>query len=383
MQRNANGDGCISKRKDGRYQSCIMIDGVRKTFYGHSEKDVRQKLKAYQAQMLMGMRENDVYTFDEYVRYWFENVKKIELKPGSYDRLMRTYEQYLKEPIGKKKIKNLNSKELQSLIGKYTQNYSFSTVKKIYGLVKACLTYAVKSRDLSYNVMDAVVMPRESACGKKTKEITIPSEEDLQKLFSEGRKQRGNGSYVYNQNYVDAYEFISNTGLRVGELLALSNDMIDLERGEIHVNGSVSEIISREKGSEGHYKRIITEPKTNNGKRVLPLNKSAIEAIKRIQTRNDSIPESENYLILNSKGKLASCHDLQRTLQNICKKAEIKPFGLHTLRHYFASRFLGHGGDAFILSKYLGHANPSITLRIYAHMTREHNDELRRIIDLI
>ncbi|MCR5432364.1 MAG: site-specific integrase [Lachnospiraceae bacterium] len=388
MVHRAKGEGCIAKRSDGRYQSSIQVDGYRKTFYGRTEREVKDKLKYYQAQTIMGLTERESsYTVDQYVNWWLNNVKKIELKPSSYDRLIRTYEQYLKAPIGKRKINNLRSNELQELVNIYTSKYSFSTVKKIHGFLKACLSYAVKIRDLSYNPMDAVVMPRESACGKKTKEISIPSEEEWNKFIAESTKRYAkNGSFIYNQTYVDTYVLISNTGLRIGEALALSRGKIDLERGEIQVDGSVSEVISREKGSEGHYKRIITEPKTANGKRVLALNKAAIEAIKRIQERNESIADSEekeNFLILNSKGKPASCHDLQRTLQKICKKAGINPFGLHALRHYFASKFLAHGGDAVILSKYLGHANPTITLRIYAHLTRKHNDELKRVIELI
>ena len=113
------------------------------------------------------------------------------------------------------------------------------------------------------------------------------------------------------------------------------------------------------------------------------LNKAALGAIKRIQERNKDIPGAGEYLILNTKGELATYHDLQRTMKKIYEKAGIRPFGIHTLRHYFASRFLGCGGDAFILSKYLGHSSPSITLKIYAHMTKAHEAELKRIINCL
>ena len=84
MVHRAKGEGCIAKRSDGRYQSSIQVDGYRKTFYGRTEREVKDKLKYYQAQAIMGLTEREsFYTVDEYVNYWLNNVKKIELKPGS------------------------------------------------------------------------------------------------------------------------------------------------------------------------------------------------------------------------------------------------------------------------------------------------------------
>ncbi|MEV4160784.1 tyrosine-type recombinase/integrase [Nonomuraea dietziae] len=55
--------------------------------------------------------------------------------------------------------------------------------------------------------------------------------------------------------------------------------------------------------------------------------------------------------------------------------------GTHQLRHYFASVTLAGGVTIKDLSEYLGHADPALTLRVYAHMLPSSHDRVREAID--
>ncbi len=83
----------------------------------------------------------------------------------------------------------------------------------------------------------------------------------------------------------------------------------------------------------------------------------------------------------NNYGRLPSIHDMERVLIRLCERAGVRKIGLHSLRHYFASRYLAKGGDIVALSKHLGHSNPSTTMRIYVHQTAEQERLLRDVLN--
>ena len=366
--RAVNGAGSIFIMKDGTYRGKVQIDNIPKYFRGKSKKEVHDKMQEYQFKARFGMVTPDVVTFDRFFRNWLESVKKYQLKESSFDRLERTYESYIKSEIGSRYISDINAPMLQALINKYTERFSYSTVKKIYEAVKSCLEYAVRIEQLLKNPMNAVVMPRRENCARPTKEIFIPTEEEVTKLFEAGEARCGTGKYIFNQSYVDFLRILSGTGMRVGEGLALKNENIDLEHGYIYIKETVSEVINRDENGN-KTKIIYTPPKTKNGIRRIRISEKTKETIIRIQERNKSKGFTCERLICTDADSSPNVHIIERVLSRLCERAGIRKFGLHTLRHYFASRYLEKGGDFVALSKHLGHANVSITLRTYIHTT--------------
>ncbi len=374
MKRRENGEGNINKLKDGTYKINVRYHGTRKSFYGRTEREVKEKFKKFQAACYFGLNPTD-YTVSEAIEIWLETVKRMTLKPSSYDRLERTYELFIKEKIGNIPLKALTTADCQKLINEHVSDLSYSTTKKLYQLLKASCRYFFQTGDIAKNPMDLVVMPREAAFAKKTKEIIIPTEEEMKALLEAAECRLPNGKLLYNPVFVEAIKILSNTGMRIGELLALDpRQDISLEQATIRINKSVSEIKNRHSETDDHkIRRVVTDPKTKNGKRVLHVNSRAVEAIKTILELNHSRGFGDESLILNSRGNLASVHDIQRTLSVICKKAGIRHFSPHELRHYFASKCIANNMDILALSKYLGHANTTITLNTYAHLMDKQN----------
>ena len=143
----------------------------------------------------------------------------------------------------------------------------------------------------------------------------------------------------------------------------------------VKIDESVSEVINRSKKADGSkkIKRITKTTKTKSGSRVIHLNSEAISVLRTIQNNNTSRGITSDSVVCNSKGEPTTYHDLERTLGRICKKAGVDPFGLHVLRHYFASRCIANGVDILALSKHLGHSKPSITMNVYAHLLPKQN----------
>ena len=361
-----------------------MVDGVRKYFYSNSEKKVRIKLKEYQVDASRGIKGCRV-RFGKYFENWLVTTKKRKLKPTSYDRLERTYNYYLRDELGRIPLEELSTQRCQEVINRAADRLSYSTVKKIYEALNACLSYAVAVGDLQRNPMKAVEMPREDAAANQTKEVMIPTVEEMRHLFEVAKETYGNGRPIYNQTYVDAFRLICETGLRIGELLALKWENVSLDKATAQIVSSVSEVINRERGNTEdntkHLKRIVTDTKTKSGMRTIYLNTEAICILKGIRERTKNQGFDSEYVLCNSKGKPAVYHELQRTLASLCRKAGMKPFGLHTLRHYFASRCLAEGAEPLALSKYLGHSKPSITMNVYAHLMPKQNDVFKAVLE--
>lgn len=381
---NKRYEGSISIRPNGLYQASVMVGGVRKFLYARTEDEVRLKMKSYIVDATRGMLESRT-RFGKYFNDWLVNTKKRRLKPTSYDRLERTYKYYIKDELENIPLDEVTTQKCQMIVNKASDKVAYSTVKKVFEAMNACLSYAVKVGDLQRNPMTAVEMPREDATAIPTKETIIPTVEEMKHLLEVGRETYGNGRPIFNQNYVDAYRFICETGLRIGELLALKWKKISFEKETARIDASVCEVINRDFAKSDknakHLKRLVTDTKTKSGTRTIHLNKEALEILSSLKARNKEQGISSEYIFCNSKGNPASYHEMQRTLARICVKAGMDPFGLHTLRHYFASRCLADGAEPLALSKHLGHSKPSITMNIYAHLMPKQNAEFNAVLE--
>ena len=141
-----------------------------------------------------------------------------------------------------------------------------------------------------------------------------------------------------------------NTGLRFGELIAVSWENINFNSQIL----TVSSAISRGK---------LGSPK-NNKARNIPLNRAAIEMLKRRKTTSDK----NNLVFPNSIGKYLIQEGCRKLLHKLCQKAGLRKIGWHTLRHTFASHLAENGVPMRSIQELLGHSDTSTTMR-YAHLS--------------
>ena len=115
----------------------------------------------------------------------------------------------------------------------------------------------------------------------------------------------------------------------------------------------------------------IDTPKTDNAYRIVPIPKQLMVKLKEV--KKHSVGE----YVVDGKTKYgAEVRSYQRTFESILKRLEIAHKGFHALRHTFATRALEVGMDVKTLSEILGHGNPMITLKRYAHSMLEHKIEM-------
>ena len=81
--------------------------------------------------------------------------------------------------------------------------------------------------------------------------------------------------------------------------------------------------------------------------------------------------EFSNHIFLNRNGKLIPNSNYDIYLERLCAKADIEKISMHTLRHTFATRCIESGMKPKTLQKILGHANISMTMDLYVHVTED------------
>lgn len=149
-----------------------------------------------------------------------------------------------------------------------------------------------------------------------------------------------------------AFKILFWTGIRRGELLALTFNDVDLENNLISINKTFTIL-------EG--KDIINSPKTPKSKRVISISQSLSDDIKKYINSLYSYKSSDRIFTL-------SLSYLSREITRVCKKSKVKPIRVHDLRHSHASLLIELGFSPLLISERLGHEKIQTTLDTYSHL---------------
>ena len=306
-------------------------------------------------------------TLNELANEYFEHIKK-SLKPSTIRKNTDNYNLHIRPIIGTKKIYNLSTKDIlefhdylnkkentiKSENNKRNSNkYNLSTTFKqsIHVTLSSILSFGTKYYGLKTNVASIVGNFRK-AKGSDKQELNFLTEKEFEKFIY----------YESNNIYKDFFTLLFYTGMRRGELLALTSNDINFKENEIYINKS----INPKNGM------IATDPKTNKSNRKIKMVKIARKILFKYKDIDG---------IIFGLKKITPT-TLQRKCDNNCKCANIdKNIRIHDFRHSFASMCIFKGIPIEIISEYLGHESISTTLNTYAHLYPNSQDKLVEILD--
>lgn len=343
--RRQKGSGTIEKKPNGKYLGKLRVSGYDTFYYtGKTEKEVQKKLNQFKS---MTEREEIIprkQTVNSYIKNWLMTVKKPTMKPASFDRLERTFEKQIENTrVGRSQLGTLTTLEIQTLLNSYARTLSYSTIKKVYGLLNNCFRYAVAVRDIPHNPVDGVFLPKEENLAIQTKTIQIMADSDLQRLEAAMNPTYSNGLPRYR--YAAAYVLIANTGLRSGEALALTWDKVDFSSRTITISQNASRIKRRENEILAGSEQIITTTKTKSGIRKIPINEKALTALNQLKKAQKEQNIQTDFVIATSKGNMVVQNSFYRIFQNLQKTLGITPVTVHALRHPYVKHKLKNLSD--------------------------------------
>ena len=304
--------------------------------------------------------------YKDWLWYWIQK-KKDYIKESTYSNYSNIISNHIIPELGNIKLSNLHNKLIQEyLINKYKTGrldgnggLSYKTIRDIIAVVKSSLKYAIKEEMIN-NINLDFTYPK---IGNKDK-IYIMPKKDQERLITYIKQNKDTRSL--------GILLALYSGIRIGELCALQWKDIDFKNNILHINKTLQRIYIKD-NKESVSKIIITNPKTHNAERDIPLNKGFAHILKKHQT------ESNNYILSNCD-KWIEPRTYRRYFKKCLDKAKIGQINFHGLRHTFATNCIKLGVDYKTVSELLGHANVNITLNLYVHPQMS---QKKKCIDLI
>lgn len=367
----SKGQGSIYQRSNGLYVGTIVKNGIKKTFSSMDKNIVELKLLEFSK--LSDSGNTNFTKFSVYVNDYLYTFKYKHIKDSSFDRLESVYRNHIHNTsIGNMSLCELDDIIIQKYINeKVASGLSLSSVKKIFELIRSILYYAYRKGDITVDYGSLIKLPSFNNF-KDVKHIEVYSLEECSKLtdyvLNEYYTSKRNSRFL---RYAPVYIIMLHTGIRTGELLALTWSDVDFENRIIHVSSSVSLIKNRNADVETKNISVISSVKTSASKRNIPMNDMVIHCIKELGSRYSDYDCLCDYLVCNLSNGFIKLRSFESKFKRICEKCNVKYKGVHALRHTFASNLINNGVSPKVVSRLLGHTNVVFTLNRYVHENEE------------
>ncbi len=354
-----------------------------KDIYGTSIKELENKIKAARRELDYNIINNKEY-FETFFLNWLFEVRFLKLKSATKEKYEGIYRNYIKNSdLSKIKMKDLKAKDIQVYYNKLFNNgKSANCVKMLNKLVGACVRYAYDNDIIIKDFSRSIVLPKEDEKSKLDKKNTVnPFTLDEQKQFIKAIK---------GHNYEMLFLTALNSGMRQGELLALTWNDINFKHNYIKVNKNLSIVNDVTKEGRGVALLEVQTPKTKNGIRVINIPELLTKQLKQYKTNQSkyrvklgNLYENNNLVFCDNFGRYLDRRYLLDIYKKVLKDNDIKLRKFHDLRHTYATRLFELGENPKTVQELLGHSSLSITLDTYTHVLDDmKNKAISKLNDL-
>ena len=293
---------------------------------------------------------NDQKQISEVIELWKTN-KKQYVKKSSFSAYTLLVENHLLPTFGNKY--NIEETEVQAFVfQKLEAGLSQKTIKDILIVLKMILKFGAKHKWLIYTPFD-IQFPTE----REKHNIEVLTKTDQRKIMNYIQEHftfRNLGVYI-----------CLSSGMRIGEVCALTWEDIDTDNGVISVNRTIQRIYVIEDGNR-KTELILDTPKTKNSIREIPISKDLLRILKPFKKI-----VNPSFFVLTNDAKPTEPRTYRSYYKNLMRELKMPELKFHGLRHSFATRCIESNCDYKTVSVLLGHSNISTTLNLYVHPNME------------
>lgn len=330
----------------------------RVTFFGHTQREVREKLAEAQRRHDSGVPVRDSRTpLSVYVDHWMATTldasdRKRSTK-ATYRALLNTH--VVTDSMALRPLGRIGPTDIESFVIRMRdKGLADSTIRQIHIVIRQVLATAVRDHLISANPAAQVRRP-----ALRTKEADSLTPGQVALLLKSASGSR----------YEPLMRLLVSTGLRKGEALALHWSDVDLENGYLSVRATLSR-------SEGRLQ--LDAPKTERSRRTIPISAPTVLALRELRAaqaeeRGQLGPNwtAGDLVFTSEAGAPVDPRNALRAVKVAARKAGLPSIGVHTLRHSAASAMLEAGVPLHTVSEILGHASIQVTGDIYGHVSTE------------
>jgi integrase len=362
--KRGNGEGSKPyKRKDGRWCCRYTIQTAggakRRAVYGWTRAEAASKLAKAIAERDGGSPiafDPEKQTVGEYLDRWLESVKS-SISERTYRRYELTVRCHLTPSSGAVVLQKLTPGHVEGLKGALLKSLAPTTLNKSLAILSQAL-----NRAISWELLARNPVSRTSRVKETNGRARSLSEAQAAVLVA----------YVAGTRREALYHVACKLGLRQGELLALRWSDVDLEAGRLTVERSVDTNVTPAR---------FGPTKTGEGRTIKLRSKvvAALEAHRKLQLEERMAApqgtwEDNDLIFPKPNGKVSVHSRLSWQLHKDLEAAGIPDAHFHILRHTAGTLMVRSGVPIRVVADVLGHADPAITLRRYAHVLTDMQD---------
>ncbi len=367
MAKNTYGNGSIyySESKEkwvGQIKVGIKTDGKvnRRTVYGKTKKEVKEKIKRIQAEVITGVyKQPSELTIPDLANSINDNKKALnQISDTAHSRNKETIKIIENDPIALIPIQKINEVMLNQFLAKQV-HYSNSVIGKIYSMCNRAFKKAISMDIISKNPLEEIKTPKSTKMTKKIKALTIQQQKKFINAINEDNKEP----------YRTMLLLELFTGMRMGEICALSPR-------SVYFNHSLIEV-TRTMTRDAEYKTTLNnKTKTYAGLRRIKVDKSVMVLLKSYTDNYFTV--NEYNLLFTKHGKMINTNQVNSYYKRLIERYniadDVKKCNQHQLRHTYATRSIESGMPAKVLQYRLGHSDITITLNTYCDVFSEYED---------
>lgn len=375
--RRGHGEGSVYWREDRQRYVVELdlgyVDGRRKrpvrTF--KTEKEAIRYLTQARQKLATGEPLADARVrFGDFLDHWLEQVvEPSKRKPATKASYRDNIALHIKPGLGHFRLADLRHEHVLAFLnGKRDKGYSASTMRTFLVIIRQVLDHAVVLERVGRNVAAKVKVP-EALHG--TRVIAAWTQDDGHRLLTAARETRFYALYV----------LLAMVGLRRGEVLALSWQDVDLDKGVLRVERQVQRV-------RGVPELIVGSPKSKSSRRAVSLPPYCLTVLhehreRQAKERDAAGPEWHDLDLVfpTTHGSYVEPRYLNRHLQALCRRAGLDPAGVHVLRHTAATMAYALGVDWRQIQDMLGHSQLGTTMNLYVDEVPRLQQEAARRID--
>lgn len=393
MGRNAKGAGTIrevTKIKNGKKytwwegQVTIGTDPgsgkqKRKTFTGKSQKEVLKKMQAVSNSVNEGTYfEPAKITVKEWFEVWLSEYMAA-VKPLTVQQYRSMSETHIYPALGSVKLCKLTAPQLQKFFNQLAidgkkqrrknpqtgkmeimgtgQPLSPKSIRNIYDIMSKSFNTAIQQGMMKESVLQRVTIP------KVIHEEVKPLTEEQQKAFFKA---------IQGHDFRTLYILAIFTGLREGEIIGLTWDCIDLQKGMLKVYRQ----LQRMPGKWSEWRFV---PLKNSKTRAIKLSPYVVGLLDQLKQKQKVIKlpteEAADFVFTNELGQPLNNATVYENFKKIAAQIGIPEARFHDLRHTFAVNCLQCGDNPKTVQEALGHATAAFTLNVYGHVSERMMEE--------
>lgn len=336
--------------------------------YDVTVKGLEAKIKAIINELDHGIS-NNKECFETFLCDWLFDVHFVDIKPSTKERYEGVYRNYIKDSmLSSIKIKDLTSKDIQNYYNDLIKKgKTVNSIKNLNKIIAPCIRYAYNNDKIIKDFSKSVVLPKEDEEKKLSKINEVqPFSLEEQKKFID----------VIEGHDLEVLLITAlNTGLRQGELLALTWDDINFDNNTIRVNKTVKYISDVSKEGRGNSGITVQTPKSEASNRTISIPDLLTKRLKKynlqqkeLQLKMANLYIDNRLVFCNIYGGFLDSSNVRKRFKKILVNNGFKDRKFHDLRHTYATRLFELKEEPKTVQSLLGHSNISITLDIYTHV---------------